>query len=93
MGADASIGSVGERISRLLREYAPDPPAPGALPWALTLRGDLGLESLTLVSVALRLGEELGVDLVEAGVDLSGVETVGDFVALGQKLDAARHPG
>jgi acyl carrier protein len=76
------------RIAQLVLEYAQTPPGtPGlALDPALSLRRELSIDSLSLVSLALRLGEELAVDLVELGLDLSRLETVGDLIALGRSL-------
>src|SRR5712691_13406826 len=65
--------SVEQRITRLVLEYAQNVPQDGQahpLEPRLSLRKDLEIESLSLVSVAIRLGEEFDVDLVEAGVDL-----------------------
>ena len=77
--------NVEQRVSSLVLEYAQ---APSIAPVAATmsLRRDLSIDSLSLVSLVLRLGEELGVDLVERGIELRGLDTVGDLVALGHSL-------
>ena len=71
-------------VERLVLEYAQSSPAELPLEPRLSLRNDLAIESLSLVSLALRLGGELGVDIVEQGVELGKLSTVGDL------LDVAR---
>jgi acyl carrier protein len=77
---------VDARVKALVREYAQSPVAATGLDPKASLRRDLGIDSLSLVSVAVALGDELGVDLVEWGADLSKLETLGDLVALGHAL-------
>ena len=66
-------------VERLVREYAqglsPDRP----LHAQLDLRNDLAIESLSLVSLTLRLGDELGVDVADMGLELGDVKTLGDL--------------
>jgi len=38
------------------------------------------------VAVTLALGEELQIDVVEAGIELGGLDTVGDLVVIGRGL-------
>ena len=45
----------------------------------LSLKNDLAIESLSLVSLTLRLGDELGVDVAEMGLELGEVKTLGDL--------------
>ena len=71
-------------VERLVLEYAQSVPSERPLRPSLSLRNDLAIESLALVSLALRLGGELGVDIVEQGVELGRLSTLGDL------LDAAR---
>jgi hypothetical protein len=78
-----------ETVGRLLLQYAQCPPLPLPLPPALALRREMAIESLSLVAVLLRLGDELGVDVTEAGIDLGTVETVGDLVALARRIAPA----
>jgi acyl carrier protein len=74
-----------EQVTRLLAGYAQRPL--GARPdLRLSLRDDLGIESLSLVSLVVRLGDELGVDASDDALDLSGLATVGDLVALARRL-------
>jgi len=77
--------AVEDRVTRLLAGYAVRPPGPR--PDArLSLRDDLGIESLSLVSLVVRLGDELGVDAADDALDLAGLRTVGDLVALARRL-------
>lgn len=79
---------VDARVAALVLEYSQNPPA-GPLDPKASLRGDLGVDSLSLVSVALALGDAFGIDLVEWGADLSRLETVADLMALGHALARA----
>ncbi|HVV48127.1 MAG TPA: acyl carrier protein, partial [Polyangia bacterium] len=87
---DAAAAPLAEKVSRLVLEYAQARPAnltPGAaLDGKLTLRGDLAIDSLALVSLTIRLGEEFGVDVVESNLDFSQMQTVGDLVVIAGKL-------
>jgi len=75
-----------DRVGRLLLQYAGAGGVAQPLDPALLLGNDLGVESLSLVSVAVRLGEELGVDIVEQGAELGDLRTVGDVIALAREL-------
>ena len=79
--------TVEDRITRLLLEHAQNVPGTRPFPLGLSIRKDLAVESLSLVSVAVKLGDELGVDVIEAGVELGTLETVGDLVAIARRLD------
>ena len=70
------------RVERLVLEYAQSVPTGRPLDSGLSLQNDLAIESLSLVSLTLRLGDELGVDVVELGIELGGVRTIGDLVAM-----------
>jgi acyl carrier protein len=73
-------------VERLVLEYAQSVPAELPLGSQLSLRNDLAIESLSLVSLALRLGGELGVDIVEQGVELGKLSTVGDLLDVARTL-------
>ena len=73
-------------VERLVLEYAQSAPAERPLQAGLSLRNDLAIESLSLVSLALRLGGELGVDIVEEGVELGQLSTVGDLLNVARTL-------
>ena len=86
--------SLEAKVSRLITEYA-QAPAPVASPTTsldrrLTLRGDLAIDSLALVSLTIRLGEEFNVDIVESGLEFGELKTVGDLVAIAEKLQKPR---
>jgi acyl carrier protein len=54
----------------------------------MNLRRDLGLDSLGMVALLTRCGEELGIepdDLIES-IAVEQINTVGDVVAMGAKL-------
>jgi hypothetical protein len=74
------------RVERLVLEYAQTVPTGSPLHAGLSLRDDLAIESLSLVSLTLRLGDELGVDVVELGVELGVVKTLGDLYRVAQTL-------
>jgi acyl carrier protein len=80
-----------DRVTRLLLEHARNVPGERPLSPALSLRQDLAIESLSLVAVALRLGDELDVDVVESGIELGDVKTVGDLLTVARGL--ARRAG
>jgi acyl carrier protein len=79
--------TIEERISEILLEYAEVIP-PKPLDPSLSLRDDLEIESLSLVALTLRVGDALKVDLVEAGIELSQLQTVGDLFRLGRELSS-----
>jgi acyl carrier protein len=78
---DASIESM---VTNLVVEYSLSVPAERTIRPELSLRDEIGLDSFSLVSVMLRLGEELNLDLVEEstrrGIDLQTIATFGDLV-------------
>jgi len=73
----------------LLREYAQKPVAAPLDPH-LSLRDDLAIESLSLVSLVVRLGDKLGVDAADDSLDLASLRTVGDLVTLAHRLEGSR---
>jgi acyl carrier protein len=81
------MSTLDQRVTDLVLQYAPTPPRT-PLVATLSLRRDLSIDSLSLVSLTLRLGDELNVDLIERGVDLSHLDTVGDLIALAHSLFA-----
>jgi acyl carrier protein len=80
--------AVEEQVTRLLAGYSHRPLGPRADP-RLSLRDELGIESLSLVSLVVRLGDELGVDASDDALDLAGLKTVGDLVALARRFGQA----
>jgi acyl carrier protein len=89
MAGDSSETNTA-RVERLVREFAQGIPAGRALDGDLSLRNDLAIESLSLVSLTLRLGDELGVDVVELGLELGDVKTFRDLVAVADTISRAR---
>ena len=75
------------QVSRLVLEYAQNVPAI-AMPLepSLSLRDDLAIESLSLVSLTVRLGDEIGVDVLQVGLELANVRTVADLVGVAEEL-------
>jgi acyl carrier protein len=87
--ANAGGNGVEETVARLLQEYAQTQvPTRAPLNQALSLRSDLEIDSLALVSLTIRLGEEFNVDVVDSGVELGQLETVGDLIGVAKKLQA-----
>jgi len=74
------------RVERLVLEYAQNLPTTRPLDARLSLRNDLAIESLSLVSLTLRLGDELGVDVLELGLELGEVKTLGDLVMVANQI-------
>lgn len=81
--------TMSERITRLLLQHMPSEIAARPLPARLSIRDELGVESLSLVSVLVDLGAELEVDITESGVELSRIQTVGDLIEVADDLLAA----
>jgi acyl carrier protein len=77
-------------LARLLGEYAQKPVAVPLDP-RLSLRDDLAIESLSLVSLVVRLGDKLGVDAADDSLDLAGLHTVGDLLTLAHHLQGGSH--
>ncbi len=78
--------SAQARVERLVLEYAQSIPSGRPLDTGLSLKDDLAIESLSLVSLTLRLGEELGVDVVEMDLGLGDVKTIGDLVEVAHTI-------
>lgn len=86
------ISSI-DRVASVLTEYAPVMPANRPLPGGLSLRQDLALDSLALVSVLIRLGGDFGVEVGDQEFDMARLETVGDLVDLVERLALATTNG
>ena len=81
------------RVERLVLEYAQSVPTGRPLDTKLSLRDDLAIESLSLVSLTLRIGDEMGVDVMEVGLELGNLRTVGDLVRIAHSLERLGKPG
>ncbi len=79
------------RVERLVSEYAESVPVARPLDPRLSLREDLAIESLSLVSLTLRLADELGVNVDELDLELGEVKTFGDLVRVAQTLSRANN--
>jgi acyl carrier protein len=76
-------------VRSVLAEYA-QKALPAQLSPRLSLRDDLAVESLSLVSLVVRLGDELGVDAADESLELEGLVTVGDLLTLARRLEARK---
>jgi acyl carrier protein len=77
-----------EQVAVLVVQAAQGKIGPEAVTPELSLRRDLGLDSLSLSTLLLRFGEELGTD-PDAFIEMlleSPVNTVADMVALGERV-------
>jgi acyl carrier protein len=78
------------RVERLVIEYAVAVPAARPLDPSLSLRDDLGIESLSLVSLTLRLADELGISVDDLDLELGEVKTIKDLVRVARALSRVR---
>ena len=74
------------QVERLVLEYAQTAPRTRPLEAGLSLHRDLAIESLSLISLALRLGDEFGVDVVQMALEVGTIETFGDLVKLARAM-------
>jgi acyl carrier protein len=81
-----SADPLDDWVGRVLAEYA-QRALPAPLDPRLSLRDDLAVESLSLVSLVVRLGDELGVDAADESLELERLLTVGDLLALAHRLE------
>src|ERR1700734_2148080 len=77
------------RVERLVSEYAESVPVGRPLDAGLSLRDDLAIESLSLVSLTLRLADELGVNVDDLDLELGDVKTIKDLVRVAHTLARA----
>jgi acyl carrier protein len=78
-----------DRVERLVTEYAVNVPPTRPLDPGLSLKDDLAIESLTLVSLTLRLADELGVSVDDLDLELGEVKTIKDLVRVANTLAQA----
>ena len=74
------------RVERLVLEYAQRAPPRTPLSPTLSLQSDLAIESLMLVSLTVRLGDELGIDVSTMDVEIGKLTTVGDLLTVAREL-------
>jgi hypothetical protein len=84
------LESIEARVERLVLEYAQSVPPGRPLGARLSLQDDLAIESLSLVSLTLRLGDDLGVDVVEQGIEVGNLKTFGDLVQMARGFQSGR---
>lgn len=77
-------------VERLVREFSPQTVPAGGLHPRLSLRDDLAIESLSLVSLAVELGAQVGVDVADIELELGDVKTLGDLVKVAEALRRIR---
>jgi acyl carrier protein len=73
-------------VERLVREFSPQAVPAGGLHSKMSLREDLAIESLSLVSLAVELGAQVGVDVADIELELGDVKTIGDLVKVADAL-------
>jgi len=83
--------TMSERVARLLLPHAQAGCSDTSLSPRLSIRDELAIESLALVSVLVDLGAELEIDISESAIELSQIQTVGDLIGLGDELLAAKN--
>jgi acyl carrier protein len=86
MSKGARLETLDAQVERLVLEYAQKAPPKLPLNPLLSLQSDLAIESLSLVSLAVRLGDELGVDVSALNLEIGNLRTVGDLVVVARQL-------
>jgi acyl carrier protein len=84
-----------EKVYRLVSQAAPEKVAGITLGPEVSLRRDLGLDSLGLATLLFNLGEEMGIDpndLIDLLAD-APANSVGDLVALGIRITSGAGEG
>lgn len=81
--------SVHRRVTSLLHEVRPELPR-SSVTGSSTLTDDLGFDSLSLMALAVRLHEEIGVDLAELAARAADIRTVDDLIATVDGISHAR---
>jgi len=74
------------RVELQVVEYAVTVPVARPLDPGLSLRDDLAIESLSLVSLTLRLADELGISVDDLDLELGEVKTINDLVRVAHAL-------
>lgn len=81
-----SDDTTADWLTQLVLEHAASAPAERPLSPALNLRGDLGLDSMSLVALMVRLGDDLGLDVGALDVELGSLKTFGDLLRVARLL-------
>lgn len=78
--------SLDATIAQLIREVLPRRMLQVQMSDELSLREDLGIDSIGLMSLAFRLEEEFSIDLMEHTEEVTSVRTVGDVQRLIRRI-------
>ncbi len=79
-------------VERLVREVMPRRLQQAPVEPSMSLRGELGIDSLGLMSLAFRLEEEFCIDLMGHADEVANVQTVGDVHRLVHLLGSSADP-
>jgi acyl carrier protein len=71
--------SIETTIDRLVREVMPRRMHKLPLQETMSLRGELGIDSIGLMSLACRLEEEFQIDLMQHAEKVANIRTLGDI--------------
>lgn len=71
--------SLRERVDRLIREVMPRRLRDAAIADESLLHGELGIDSLGLMSLAFRVEEEFGIDVIAHAERVAGIFSVGEL--------------
>jgi acyl carrier protein len=80
------IADPGPLVVSLVEEVVPWQAGRRGIADSSSLAGELGIDSLGLVTLAFRIGEEFEIEIDEDDVDLAAIETVGDVKATVRRL-------
>jgi acyl carrier protein len=78
-------------VIALVREVVPWGASGNRVSSSSSLGDELGIDSMGMVVLAFRIGEELGLELDEGDVDLAEIRTVGDVQATARRLLERAH--
>jgi acyl carrier protein len=81
--------AIHDSIRAILADYC-DLSSNVPLNLSLSIRNDLAIDSLTFVSILLRLEDVLETDLLESGIELHRIETIGDLVRIGRTVQDSK---
>lgn len=78
-------------VIALVREVVPWGTGGNGVSSSSSLGDELGIDSMGMVVLAFRIGEELGLELDEDDVDLAQIHTVGDVQSTARRLLERAH--
>jgi acyl carrier protein len=82
----ATVDSMLDRVVRLVRQVVPWQFAKREIGADADLQGDLGMDSLGKLALALRVEQEFRIDLSSLQTDLTSIRTVGDVVGVVESM-------